>query len=300
MKNRNPRGLWVVVILGILIVMVTIRERRLANLTASEVVLANSLTLDESARSATRESSMSEVLGLARAALASMHANVSDYTCRFVKHEQDNSGRLGEPTEMNMKVMTRHRGGKLDAPLRVYLDFVSPESQRGREVIWAEDLHDAQLVVHEAGWMGMITVRLDPNGMIAMKGQRFPISEIGLTRLVELLIERGGEDEGNPDISVTITPGFAIEGVNAELIQVHRAKPSGKANDFSLAEIAIDRQRMMVLQYRSFGWPSDESAAPGKPDAAPLIESYTYHDIRINVGLDEADFDPKNPKYRFP
>ncbi len=296
----HHRPLFVFVTLAVLFILVAIRERRLSTTDAHDVVASNFDVIDEASRAATHESSMEDVLELARQSLESMRQNVSDYTCRFVKHEQDASGNLGEKTEMNMKVMPRHRDGKLDAPMRVYLEFVQPESQRGREVIWAEDMHDAQLVVHEAGWMGILTVHLDPNGLIAMQGQRFPISQIGLTRLVELLIERGTEDLKSPDITVTITPGFEIDDTEAELIQVRRSKPSGKPNDFSLAEIVIDRQRMLILQYRSFGWPSDGAATPATADSAPLIESYTYHDIRTNVGLGAIDFDPKNPEYRFP
>jgi hypothetical protein len=30
-----------------------------------------------------------------------------------------------------------------------------------------------------------------------------------------------------------------------------------------------------------------------------LLESYTYGDIRTNVGLDDSDFDPLNEEYNF-
>ncbi len=294
MVPNSNRLLIVVVLLVVAFVLVAIRQRfdsqRVLN--RVEPVAINSLNaaVDGESRAAT----MKEVLELAQASLDSMISNVNDYTARFVKQEQDTSGVLGEETEMKIKVMPRHRDDRIDAPMRVYLQFLRPESQRGREVIWAEDLHDAQLIVHEAGLLGVMTLRLDPNGFIAMRGQRFPINNIGLTRLVELLIERGRVDVGNSDITVAITPGYEIDGINAELIQVRRAKPSGTKEDFSLAEIAFDRERLLILRYRSFGWPKTSSDSP------PLIESYTYHDIQLNVGLTATDFDPANPEYHFP
>ncbi len=304
------RRVWIVLVtLTACFALVAIRERRINQRVSSaelERVAAPTIIDAAGSSSVADETTMADVLELAKESLATMHATVHDYTARFVKQERDAEGNLGEVTEMKMKAMPRHRDGKLDAPMRVYLDFQKPASQVGREVIWAEDLYDGQLVVHEGGFLGMLTVRLDPNGFMAMRGQRFPISQIGLTRLVELLIERGTLDLDNPDISVAIIKGHEFDGIDTELIQVRRAKPSGLENDFSLAEIVIDRKRMLVLQYRSFGWneTADGTSKSGSTDAEnanpPLIESYTYHDIKTNVGLTGSDFDPENPEYRYP
>ena len=36
------------------------------------------------------------------------------------------------------------------------------------------------------------------------------------------------------------------------------------------------------------------------PETLPLLESYSYLDLKTNVGLTDADFDTKNPEYNFP
>ncbi len=107
--------------------------------------------------------SMSDVLKIAENALQSMRQNVNDYTATLVKQESIN-GTLSEATQMDMKVMCVHRNqDRTDSqPMRVYLRFVAPESVAGREVIWAQDLHDGQLIVHEAGFLGLVTLYLDP------------------------------------------------------------------------------------------------------------------------------------------
>jgi hypothetical protein len=243
----------------------------------------------------TPELTMSDVLEMAVAAQAHMAQNLDDYTARFVKQEADTNGVLGEETEMLVKVQTRLRGNTEHAPMRVYLSFQAPESLMGREVIWAEDLHDGKMAVHEVGFLlSLKTIWLDPNGMIAMQGQRYPISEIGMVRLVEKLIERGERDRDNPDISVTVSRDHMLGDTPAQLIQVRRAKPSSDKDDFSLAEIVIDQERQLILKYRSFGWPDTEGSDP------PLIESYFYDDVQTNIGLSEADFDPANPNYNYP
>lgn len=242
-----------------------------------------------------RELSMKEVLQMARAARRHLAHSLNDYTARFVKQEVGTNGVLGPETEMRIKVQTRLRGNSENAPMRVYLRFTAPESVNGREVLWGEDLYDGKMAVREAGLLlSLKTFWLDPKGIIAMQGQRYPISEIGLVRLVEQLIERGEKDQDNPDVRVSLTENHRFDELDTQLIRVHRSRPSGQSDDFSLAEIIIDPERQLVLSFRSFGWP----AKAGEP--APLLESYRYHNVKTNVGLSDADFDVRNPSYNFP
>jgi outer membrane lipoprotein-sorting protein len=243
-----------------------------------------------------RESSLTEVLEMAESSLQNLRANVDDYSATLIKQERV-GGVLGEANELTVKVQCRHRGGNSDdsEPMRVYLRFERPESVAGREVIWAEDLHDGKLLAHEAGLLGLMTVRLDPTGMIAMRGQKYPIFDIGLTNLLKKLIERGEKDRGSSDVAVTITSDVELNGVLCDLIEVKRLRPTGGAEDFSLAEICFDRGLNLPLRYTAYGWPDGDSEV----SQAPLLESYTYLNIQTNVGLNESDFDPDNPDYQF-
>jgi hypothetical protein len=247
---------------------------------------------------------MAEVLSLAERSLDRFRVRVGDYTATLVKQEAVN-GKLGDPQRIAIKVQCPHRPEAPDVrhPLRVYLRFESPSNVAGREVIWAEDLHDAKMVVHETGILGLMSLRLEPTGLIAMQGQRYPITEIGLTNLLEKLVARGRQDLDNSDVSVSVTQGLELEGLVCDRIEVLRRKPSGKADDFSRAEIWFDPRTELPIRYSSYGWrPDPKKVADPKTPPAPgdLIESYTYLDIRTNVGLSDADFDPENPEYQFP
>ena len=237
---------------------------------------------------------MSDVLDLAVEARAHLGKTLDDYTARFIKQDRDMQGVLNDQEEMLMKVQTRLRGDREDAPLRAYIQYIAPESKKGREVIWGEDLFDGKLCVHESGLLGLKRLYLEPTGLLAMQGQRFPISHIGMVRLVEKLVERGERDRNNPYITIVRVPDYQLGDVTAELLQIKCSRPRGGDDDFSLAEVVIDRQRMLVLMFRSFGWPEQAGAE------VPLLESYTYHDVETNVGLTDEDFDPENPNYNFP
>ncbi|MCC9655706.1 DUF1571 domain-containing protein [Rhodopirellula halodulae] len=247
------------------------------------------------AENESQEVAMAEVLKLAEGSLQHLIEHVDGYTTRMIKHEQDRSGVLQEPSEMFMKIQTRHVGGETGQGLRAYLRFETPESAKGREVIWIEDQNDGQMLVREAGFIGsMMTAKLDPTNFLAMRGQRYPITEIGLTNLVEKLIERGSRDIDNPDVRVIRTPRHKFDGKPLTLLQIQRASPSDQPDDFSLAEVVIDEERQLIVSFRSFGWPETEGDAP------PLIESYEYHDLVLNPKLTDLDFDPANPEYTFP
>lgn len=237
---------------------------------------------------------MSEMLDLAKVALKSTIANVDDYTARLVKHEQDRGGVLQPKSESFVKVSTRHPGGQPGAPMKVYLRFDSPDAVKGREVIWIENENDGNLLVREAGMIGsMMTVPVAPDSFLAMRGQRYPITEIGLTRLLEKLIERGREDETSDQVHAFKTEGYRFDGRELTLLEIKRDAPSNRKNDFSTAELVLDRPQNVVVSFRSFGWPDSKSTE------APLIESYQYYDLKLNVGLTDIDFSTNNPEYTF-
>ncbi|EMI52788.1 DUF1571 domain-containing protein [Rhodopirellula sallentina] len=261
-------------------------------MSAEEIAAAQETDSNEVGK--TVEVSMDEMLDLAEDALEATVANVDDYTARMIKQEQDRSGVLQPASECFMKVATRHPGGKPGSPLKVYMRFDSPDDVRGREVIWVENENDGKLLVREAGAIGaMMTVPLPPDGFLAMRGQRYPITEIGLTRLLEKLITRGSVDREDPSVRVFKTEGHPYDGRSLTHLRIQRSKPSGREGDFSLAELVLDRERNLVVSFRSFDWPDEETGE------RTLIESYEYHDLQLNVGLTDHDFDPANPEYTF-
>ena len=245
------------------------------------------------------EPNIADVLNRAVESRDYMASNLQDYTATFVKQEADENGKLGEESVIELKVQSKFRNESNDAPMRVYLKFIAPESVKGREIIWGEDLYDGQMAVHETGLiLGWKTLWLDPNGMIAMQGQKHPISEIGLKRLVEKLVSRGEANRDDPHLTVQIQKDFEFQGLPAERIQVRRAKPNpDDEDDFALAEITVDSGRQLIVQYRSFGWPRSGTASD---ETLPLLESYTYKNVETNVGLTDEDFDVKNADYNFP
>ncbi len=241
----------------------------------------------------TREATLEEVLQMARDGLQQLEQKIDDYTATMVKQERIGDT-LREPETMDMKLQTRRVvDGETVRPMRVYLHFTAPSSMAGQEVIWSEGANDGKLVAHKGGLWNVMRASLQPDSFLAMTGNRYPITQIGMTNLVRKLIDRGELDQQTASATVTITSGHLVGDRECNLIQVRHAEPNGRPDDFSLAEIAIDAQRQIPLRYTAFGWPEEGTEAP-------LLESYTYLDVQLNVGLTDQDFDPDNPDYNYP
>lgn len=127
----------------------------------------------------------------AKASLAAMAA-IKDYSAVMVKQERIN-GKLNDMEFMHAKIRNE--------PFSVYLRFLAPKGIRDREVIYIAGQNDGNLIAHESPNRGLIGIlaqtklvgstSLAPTSTLAMIGNRYPITEIGLLNLTKRLIEVG-------------------------------------------------------------------------------------------------------------
>jgi hypothetical protein len=233
-------------------------------------------------------------LQIAHNSLQHIRQNVVDYSAILIKRELID-GALTEHEYMGVKVRNRKLvNGAVATPFSVYLAFLKPASVKGREVIYVENQNNGHVVAHEGGMKGRFlpTVTLDPTGMLAMRGQRYPITDIGLENLVIKLIEKGERDRQRGECDVQFQQGAKVgDSVCTVLSVTHPvARPYF---DFHIAQIFIDNELNMPVRYCAYTWPQE---AGGEP---VLLEEYTYTRVKTNIGLTDADFDQNNSKYNF-
>lgn len=233
-------------------------------------------------------------LKMARDGLQQCRTEVDDYTATLVKRERVD-GRVGEHDFMFIKVRNRKvENGKLVQPLSVYLTYLKPASVEGREVIYVEGQNDGNLIAHEGGLKGRFlpTMPLPPTGMLAMRGQRYPITEIGIENLIVKLIERGETAKQFSDVTCKFRKNARIKDRVCTVLEVRQ--PTRHPDlEFYQAQVFIDDEHNLPIRYIAYDWPQRKGEDP------QVIEEYTYVDLKLNVGLSDADFDPRNPKYAF-
>ncbi|TWT50367.1 hypothetical protein Pla22_31090 [Rubripirellula amarantea] len=240
------------------------------------------------------EHPLDRALEMARTGLLSCQQNVDDYTAMLVKRERIN-GELGEHEFMNVKVRNRKvRNGQIVQPLSVYISFLKPSSVKGREVIYVEGKNNGNLIAHEGGFKGKFlpTVTIPPTGMLAMRGQRYPMTEIGVENLIEKLIERGQNARRQPDVQCEFRKNARVKDRTCTVLQV-TSPTKVEGLDFHQAQVFIDDANNLPIRYIAYDWPS----RPGAP--LEVIEEYNYLDLKTNVGLTDKDFDPYNADYAF-
>ena len=237
---------------------------------------------------------LDEALEMAHVGLQDCRAKVNDYTAILVKRERVD-GVLSGNEFIYTKIRNRKvKDGKVVQPFSVYLNFLKPSSIKGREALYVEGENDGKIVAHEGGTKGkwLPTISMSPNGSLAMRGQRYPMTEIGIENLIVKLIERGNTAKKCPDVEVEVRKNARIKDRQCTVLQVVQpTKESGL--EFYKAQVFLDDELNLPIRYIAYDWPKKNT------ESLDILEEYTYLNLKVNVGLTDKDFDRYNEKYNF-
>ncbi len=208
-----------------------------------------------------------------------------DYSCLLVKRERVH-GRVTDHQYVRLKV--RHE------PFSVYACFITPEA--GQEAIYVAGQNDGRLWAHPAGrrksqLVGTISLR--PNSARAMQGNRHPITHTGVLNLAQRLIEHAENDMRYGECEVKYFPGAKVNDRECTCVQVTHPRPR-REFAYHLAKIFVDDQLNLPIRFESYTWPEQDGGQP------PLLEEYTFLNLKTNNGFTDRDFDVRNPDYGFP
>lgn len=217
-------------------------------------------------------------LRLAKQRLVEMDQTLSGYTGTITKKERVDG--VTEPQQMAIKI--RHE------PFSVHMKFIQPYA--GREVLFNSSRNSGKLVALDSGWKRRFgKVKLPVDGMLAMKGQRYPITMMGIRNLTTELIKIAETDVKYGECSVRYSTKYKIDGRPTTMIEATHPVPR-KNFRFHIARIFLDHEYKLPVAYSAYSWPI---SAGGKP---VLEEQYIYTNLKLNPGLTDADFDETNPQ----
>lgn len=220
-------------------------------------------------------------LRVAQSSLQTIDTRIRDYNAVMIKQERID-GTLAPKEVAYVKV--RHQ------PFSVYMYFLG--NSKGRECIYNDKPGGTKgdLIARDCGFkkrLGKFT--LDPQGALAMKGQKYPIMKLGIRELTKELIEVASNDIKFSECEVTSGKGV-MEGRPITMLKV--VHPTRRDDfRFNIAEVVIDDELQIPVRYNAYIWPE-------QPGGQPLLEeSYTYLKLNVNNGYTDTDFDPENPEY---
>ena len=155
------------------------------------------------------------------------------------------------------------------------------------------------MMAHEApgtlsGFIG--TISLEPNSARAMAEGRHPITQIGMVKMMDSLIEQWEGEmkfQDPQDPKVYYYPNAKLAGQIECKAAITRHESPQHTFRFYETRVFFDKQSNFPIRLEQYGFP--DSAHP----QGYLVEQYIYTNIRTNVGLTDNDFDVRNRTYHF-
>lgn len=223
---------------------------------------------------------LAPALKIARDADA-VFANVDDYTAEFHKNVVVGKKRINQQMEIKVR----------EKPFSVYLKFLN--QHKGREVIYIDGRNDGNLLTHGVGIETIVgTLKLDPKGSTAMEESRYPITMIGMRKMVQKIISQWESELAIPDPTVKFYPNAKIGSLECRVVQTSHARKQSKAH-FHMTRLYIAKDSGLPVRVEQFGFPTKAGAKP------VMLEQYTYLGVKTNVGLKSIEFDTRNPRYDY-
>jgi outer membrane lipoprotein-sorting protein len=201
-------------------------------------------------------------------------SRVNDYTAIFYKQERVNGTVLPEE-----KIQL-----KFKKPFKIYMKWLPPGPHEGRESLYVRGENGGKVIGHEGGILGFITLKMEPAGSIAMKGNRHPITDAGIGRLIEILGKdiKHGRERG--ELKLKLLGEDEVYGREAW----HILKETPAEGYYApKMEIWVDKELNLPIKIKIFG-PGDE-----------FLESYGYSDLKVNIGLKDEEFTKGYKDYHF-
>lgn len=206
------------------------------------------------------------------------YVQVQDYTAVFEKVERVDG--ILQPKEVVQM--------KFQRPFRVYMKWLAGRP-KGRELVFVAGANRNKLVVHEGRGFGrFITALVDPESSLAMRGNRHPVTDLGLGRMIEILLANVMRARGRGEVELLDRGPAAEDG--RLLRRVEGIFPRDRPRGYYCYRfvLAVDTATMLPARVTVYDWDD------------VLVEEYAYSDLRVNPGLVREDFETTNPAYNFP
>lgn len=232
------------------------------------------------------------VLQYAQRGLEAIERDVRDYSCVMVARQR-RQGKLSSYQYMETKVRHAQDVDGEQTPFGIYMKFQRPSDVDGREVLYVEGERNGDMLVRNGGKrLPNLTLQLDPHSDRVLQESRFPITDVGIKNMVTRLIEIVEDEMATSDCDVKFFENAKLNGRSCTHIMVTQRTRSTDSR-FHVARVLVDNELQVPVYVATYGWPK---AAGGQP---VLMEEIAFTNLKLNVGLTDADFSSSNPSYGF-
>jgi hypothetical protein len=204
------------------------------------------------------------------------YRGVRDYTCLFIKKERLR-GQLQPDHLIAMRVRTQ--------PFSIYLRWHGPKPLTGQEACYVAGRNNGMMRVHSAGLLGAVGfVSMDPRDPRALENSRHSITDAGIGNLLERFT-KGWEQERQLNRTQVRVAEYEYNKRRCVRVETVHPDNGGGRILYSRSVIYFDKEHRLPIRVENYDWPR-----PGGDPNGDLVESYSYVDLRLNVGLGEEAF----------
>ena len=201
--------------------------------------------------------------------------SVRDYTAQFVKKELVGNRYITHSMDMKFR----------EQPFSVYLRFRDPHE--GRQVLFVKGGNNGNILVQEAGIKGLVgTIPINPTDPLAMSENRHPITEIGISNMLETIIRQWEEEAKYGGIEVQYFPKAKLGEFPVRVIRTTYQKRFRQFR-YHITQLYLDDKSLFPVRAEQFDWPQSDGEKPAQ------VELYMYSSVRTNQNLSDQAFDPR-------
>jgi hypothetical protein len=201
---------------------------------------------------------------------------INDYSCLFIKRERLR-GQVQPENVIDMRVRTN--------PFSVYLRWVKPPPSAGQEVCYVAGRNNGMMRVHSTGILGTVGfVSMDPRDPRAVESSRHTITEAGIGNLIDRY-GQAWELENRLNQTQVRVQDYEYNHRRCTRVETVHADNAGQQIPFYRSVIYFDQENHLPIRVENYDWPR-----PAADPSGGLVESYSYVNLRINAGLNDAVF----------
>lgn len=210
-------------------------------------------------------------VALLKFALKTYSENYRDYTCTFIKQERLN-GQLKREQWIEVKYV--------EEPFSVAMRWVK-NPPIGDRALYVQGKYNGQMLVRPRGLLYKLigTQMRAPDGPQAMANTLRPITNFGLRRMLESLLEVYETARRRREGTTRFVGYSEVAGRRA--LTLERVLPPRKDYPGKRTVWYLDAERVVPLGLEGYDWDDQ------------LICSYLFKDVEFNVGLTPEDFTPE-------
>jgi hypothetical protein len=201
-------------------------------------------------------------------------AKVRDYTCTFTRQERI-GGVLGAEQVAEMKVRTQ--------PAAATVRFAKPEVAFGLEMTYAANKRDGKIRYRPGGIKATVVLVSDDDAKL-LAANRHPVTKLGVGATLDLVASVAAREKALGNGIEVFTSDFKFDGAAVTRYEIYTRRPHAHRYAHKMV-VFVNNETKLPVRFEAYDQPKSGSGT------GELLESYSYSNVKYNVGIADAAFD---------